>query len=45
LGSQPRLEKTEEAARRILSLPIYPELRKEEVDTVCAAIREFFKGS
>jgi dTDP-4-amino-4,6-dideoxygalactose transaminase len=45
LGSQPRLEKTEEAARRILSLPIYPELRKEEVDTVCAAIREFFEGS
>jgi len=45
LGPQPKLEKTEEAARRILSLPIYPELRKEEVDTVCAAIRDFFKGS
>lgn len=43
LGPQARLEKTEAAVRRILSLPIYPELGKEEVDTVCAAIRDFFE--
>ncbi len=42
LGPQPKLEKTEEGAKRILSLPIYPELDKEKVDYVCAMIREFF---
>jgi dTDP-4-amino-4,6-dideoxygalactose transaminase len=42
LGPQPRLERTEEAARQILSLPIYPELEKEKADFVCAAIRDFF---
>jgi dTDP-4-amino-4,6-dideoxygalactose transaminase len=42
LGPQPKLEKTEETAKKILSLPIYPELEKEKVDFVCAAIREFF---
>jgi len=43
LGLQPRLEKTEEGVRKILSLPIYPELEKEKVDRVCAVIRDFFK--
>ena len=43
LGSQPKLERTEEGVRKILSLPIYPELEKEKVDYVCAVIREFFK--
>ena len=43
LGPQPKLEKTEKAAGRILSLPMYPELKKDQVDFVCAAIREFFK--
>ena len=43
LGPQPKLEKTEEAATQILSLPIYPELEKEKVDFVCAAIKDFFK--
>jgi perosamine synthetase len=43
LGEQPRLENTEKAAKTILSLPIYPELEKEKVDFVCAAIKEFFE--
>jgi len=43
IGPQPRLKKTEEAAGKILSLPMYPELDKEKVDFVCAAIREFFR--
>jgi dTDP-4-amino-4,6-dideoxygalactose transaminase len=42
-GTQPRLERTEEAVRKILSLPMYPELDKEKTDYVCGAIREFFK--
>jgi dTDP-4-amino-4,6-dideoxygalactose transaminase len=32
----------EEASRRILSLPIYPELEKGQVEYICAAIREYF---
>ncbi len=43
LGLQPKLKKTEEVARKILSLPMYPELEKEKVDFVCKAIREFFE--
>ena len=43
IGPQPKLERTEEAANKILSLPIYPELEKEKVDFVCAKIKEFFK--
>jgi len=43
LGLQPKLEKTEEVAGKILSLPMYPELDKEKVDFVCSAIREFFE--
>ena len=43
LGPQPKLERTEEGVRKILSLPIYPELEKEKVDYVCAVIREFFQ--
>jgi len=42
IGPQPRLETTEAVVDKILSLPIYPELEKEKVDFVCAAIREFF---
>jgi dTDP-4-amino-4,6-dideoxygalactose transaminase len=42
-GQQPKLERTEETAKKILSLPIYPELEREKVDYVCASIREFFK--
>lgn len=43
LGLQRRLGKTEEAAGKILSLPMYPELEKEKVDFVCATVREFFR--
>jgi dTDP-4-amino-4,6-dideoxygalactose transaminase len=43
MGPQPKLERTEEAAKNILSLPMYPELDKEKVDFVCSAIREFFR--
>lgn len=43
LGPQPKLEKTEEAVEKILSLPIYPELGREEVNFVCENIRDFFK--
>jgi dTDP-4-amino-4,6-dideoxygalactose transaminase len=45
LGPQPKLERTEEAVQKILSLPIYPELDKEKVDFVCATIRDFFNQS
>ena len=34
---------TEAAARRILSLPMYPELTDAEVDTVCATLRELLR--
>ena len=43
LGPQPKLERTEEGVKKILSLPIYPELEKEKVDYVCATVREFFR--
>jgi dTDP-4-amino-4,6-dideoxygalactose transaminase len=42
LGPQPPLEKTESAAGKILSLPIYPELDREKVEYTCAMIRAFF---
>ncbi len=43
LGRQPKLKRAEEAAQKILSLPIYPELEKEKVDFVCENIMGFFK--
>ncbi|MFH2035302.1 MAG: DegT/DnrJ/EryC1/StrS family aminotransferase [Candidatus Zixiibacteriota bacterium] len=33
---------TERLAGRILSLPIYPELRDDEIDYICSQISEFF---
>lgn len=42
LGPQPKLIRTEEAVSRILSLPIYPELKKEDVEMICSLIKEFF---
>jgi len=42
IGPQPKLEKTEVASGRILSLPMYPELQKEQVDYVSAMVKEFF---
>jgi dTDP-4-amino-4,6-dideoxygalactose transaminase len=38
------LPETEKAAKEILSLPIYPELKEAEVQKVCAEIKRFFKG-
>ncbi len=45
LGEQPKLPKTEEICKKILSLPIYPELEKDKVDYVCAIIQEFFENN
>ncbi len=45
LGKQNPLAETEDKVKKILSLPIYPELEKEKVDFVCKAIREFFNES
>jgi dTDP-4-amino-4,6-dideoxygalactose transaminase len=36
------LPASERAAREVLSLPFYPELRPDEQDTVAAAVRDFF---
>ena len=33
------------AAREVLCLPIFPELTNDEVETVCAAVRDFFAES
>lgn len=35
---------TEKLASEILSLPLFPGLAPEQVDEVCAAIREFYQG-
>lgn len=37
-GEQPALPVTEDAAARIFSLPLFPELRDDEVDRVCAVL-------
>ncbi|MEZ5332954.1 MAG: DegT/DnrJ/EryC1/StrS family aminotransferase [Thermoanaerobaculia bacterium] len=34
----------ERAAGRVLCLPMFAELRDDEVDAVCAAVREYFSG-
>lgn len=39
------LRHTERAAREVISLPMYPELKKQEVKKVCSAIRKFLKGA
>ncbi|OQB01543.1 MAG: hypothetical protein BWY25_01085 [Chloroflexi bacterium ADurb.Bin222] len=42
MGYGPRtLPETELAAAQVLSLPLYPELREDEVSAVCAAIQLF----
>jgi len=38
----PRLPKTEQAAKEILSLPIHGEMSLDIADKVCDAIAEFF---
>jgi dTDP-4-amino-4,6-dideoxygalactose transaminase len=43
LGYGPgRLPATEAAAAEVLSLPMYPDLAEAAVDTVAAAIREYY---
>jgi dTDP-4-amino-4,6-dideoxygalactose transaminase len=45
LGYRPgSLPYTEQAARRVLSLPLYPELRRDEVSAVVAAVRAFYRS-
>lgn len=44
LGPQPKLSRTEEVVKKILSLPIYPELGKMEVEYICSEIKNFFKN-
>ena len=39
------LPSTEYIARRILSLPMFPELTNEQVDLVIEGIREFYRGN
>ena len=46
LGSQPGdLPVSERLCDRVLSLPVYPELRDEDVRTVAEAVRTFFQDS
>jgi dTDP-4-amino-4,6-dideoxygalactose transaminase len=42
-GTLPQLPRTEDYTRRILSLPMYPSLREEEVRTVAEAIRSHLR--
>jgi dTDP-4-amino-4,6-dideoxygalactose transaminase len=37
------LPESEKASKEVMSLPIYPELRKEEQDVIIEKIREFYK--
>lgn len=46
LGHRPGdFPRTERLADRILSLPIYPELRRTQLDHVAACIRRFYRGA
>jgi dTDP-4-amino-4,6-dideoxygalactose transaminase len=38
------LPESERAAEEVLSLPLYPELRAEELEVVAAVVREFFEA-
>src|SRR6185436_19085420 len=42
-GNRPNLPVAEKAFERILSLPLHPGLTDSDVDTVCDAIRRFYK--
>jgi dTDP-4-amino-4,6-dideoxygalactose transaminase len=35
----------EQAAKEVLSLPIFPELRADEVEAVCAAVKAAIQNS
>lgn len=39
-----RLPETEKICREVISLPMYPELKNEEVDYVIEKVREFYAG-
>lgn len=39
------LPATERAAREVLSLPMYPELRQEQIEAVCSAVTAAYAGS
>jgi dTDP-4-amino-4,6-dideoxygalactose transaminase len=43
-GEEYSLPVTEKITSEILSLPIYPELSKEEVDYICECVREFCRS-
>ena len=44
LGYKPgSLPESEKAQTEVLSLPIFPEIKEEELDQVCSAIESFFK--
>ena len=36
------LTNAENASQKVLSLPVFPEMRKEEIEYVCEGIRQFF---
>lgn len=44
MGEPPELPVATAAAKEVLCLPIFPELRDEEVDAVCDAVCAFFGG-
>jgi dTDP-4-amino-4,6-dideoxygalactose transaminase len=43
-GKAPSLPHAEAAAKQVLSLPIYPEITDEQLETVAGAIRDFFSS-
>ena len=42
IGRTAPLPETDRAARQVLALPLFPELRRDELDRVCRAIRRFY---
>jgi dTDP-4-amino-4,6-dideoxygalactose transaminase len=44
-GKCDSLPRTEHVCEKILSLPMFPELNAEDIDTICTLIHEFFGGS
>ncbi|HEY2064341.1 MAG TPA: DegT/DnrJ/EryC1/StrS family aminotransferase, partial [Gemmatimonadaceae bacterium] len=40
---QGQLPESERAAKEVLSLPIYPELSRQQLDEVVAGVQAFFK--
>lgn len=39
------LRETEQVAKEVISLPMYPELQKNEIKKICSAVKQFFKGA